>query len=85
LRADVVGEDALDAGPELRGVVRLVDVRELVDDDVVDDPRGQEDGSPVEVQRAAAAAGGPAVAEILDLEALNDDAEAGAEAGEAGG
>lgn len=52
-----VGHDALHAGPELRRVMGVLEVHQLVDGDVLDDARREEDGAPVEVEAAAFAAG----------------------------
>jgi len=51
----VVGQGTLHAQPELRRVVRLDEVRQLVDDDVLHDARGQKNRRPVEVELAGRA------------------------------
>ncbi len=61
-----VGQDALDDPPEGGGVVRLAQVGQLVDHDVIDDAGRQQDALPVEVQATALAARAPAEAELLD-------------------
>jgi hypothetical protein len=49
--------------------MRLAQVNELVDHDVVDDARREQDALPVEIQVAALTAGAPAKAEVLNADA----------------
>ena len=55
----------------------IVEVRQLVNDDVVDDAGRQQDRLPVEVHALVLAAGAPAIAEIADLNALRRDIHPG--------
>ena len=67
----VVGHEAFDDGPELGGVVRLAEVGEFVDEDVVDEAWGELEGGPVDVDVLGAwmrAGGAPAEAEVADFD-----------------
>ena len=58
----IVRHGPFQTAPEGGGVVGLVQVNELMDDHVLGDVAGQQDGLPVEVDPVALAAGAPAVA-----------------------
>jgi hypothetical protein len=66
----VVGGGSAEALVEGWAVVVVVQVTEFVQYEVFDAGWRQEDDAPVEVELAALAAGGPAVAEVSDLDTL---------------
>lgn len=49
LRSTIIGKDLLDDGIKCGGVVHLFAMCKFVDNDVIEDCRGSEDQSPVEV------------------------------------
>src|SRR5690606_40645916 len=63
----VAGHGAVDDPPELRAVVGAFQMRQFVDEDVVDEGGRELHGRPVDVEVAAGRAGPPAVAERHDL------------------
>ena len=65
----VIRHGAFQAAPEFRCVVCFMQVDQFVDDDVFGDRSGQQHRLPIEVEPVALAAGTPAVAKVLDLDA----------------
>lgn len=64
LAVGVVRHSPRQTRPELLAMIMLSQMDEFLDDDILDDARGQADRAPVEVQVTGRAAGAPAVAEI---------------------
>src|SRR3954471_1038122 len=77
LRAAVLRPPALDELPELRTVMMLDQVADLVHDDVVENVVRREHEPPVEAERALARARAPAAALVAQRDALVGDAECG--------
>src|ERR1041385_6621731 len=64
----VVGAPGGDDGPELLRVVHLFQVRQLVDDEVIEDRRRRQEHAPVEVQVAVAGAAAPQGLLVFDAQ-----------------
>lgn len=67
LASCVVGQHSFYTLPEIFAVMRLYEVDQLMNDNVLDYPRRQADGTPVDVKVALRATGAPTVAEFPDV------------------
>ena len=63
-----IGAKLFDGGPELRSMIEVAEVAQLVDDDVVEDVERREHQSPRKRDGAAAAAGPPTRRAVSDPE-----------------